>query len=389
MMIRTILLGFVGFCLFYSCQPDKKNESQEVEEVVLFDMQTKNFGVTPNGDSVTQFIFSNKYGLEVRIINYGGIVTNIMVPDKNGNVEDVVLGYDNLDDYIKATPYFGAIVGRYGNRIANGKFSLNGETYNLAINNGKNHLHGGLKGFDKVIWDAQPFLEGNAAGLKLHYLSADMEEGYPGNLDVQVVYTIHEDNSIEINYTATTDKPTVVNLTQHSYFNLTGNAKRDILGHEVMIKSNEIVPVDAGLIPTGAFLSVSGTSFDFNQSTAVGDRINDSDEQLKLGGGYDHCWVLNKSAENALEWVVKAVDPTSGRIFELATTEPAVQFYTGNFLDGTLTGKNGVVYKQRYGLCFEPEHYPDSPNHPDFPSVELNPEEEYNTTTVWKFSTVE
>jgi aldose 1-epimerase len=352
-------------------------------------MQTKNFGVTPDGDSVTQYIFSNKHGLEVRIINYGGIVTNIMVPDKNGNVEDVVLGYDNLDDYIKATPYFGAIVGRYGNRIANGNFSLNGEEYNLAINNGKNHLHGGLKGFDKVIWDAQPFLEDNTAGLKLHYLSADMEEGYPGNLDVNVVYTIHEDNSIEINYTATTDKPTVVNLTQHSYFNLTGNAKRDILGHEVMIKSNEIVPVDAGLIPTGAFLSVSRTPFDFNQSTAVGDRINESDEQLKLGGGYDHCWVLNKSAENALEWVVKAVDPISGRIFELATTEPAVQFYTGNFLDGTLTGKNGVVYKQRYGLCFEPEHYPDSPNHPDFPSVELNPEEEYNTTTVWKFSTVE
>ncbi len=388
-MIRPILLGFLGFCLFYACQPDKKKDNQEVEEVMLFDVQTKKFGVTPNGDSVTQYILSNKNGLEVRIINYGGIVTNIMFPDKNGIVEDVVLGYDNLDDYIKATPYFGAIVGRYGNRIAKGKFSLNGEEYTLAVNNGENHLHGGLKGFDKVIWDAEPFINPESAGVKLHYLSEDMEEGYPGNLDVQVVYTIHEDNTIEINYSATTDKTTVVNITQHSYFNLTGNAKGDILGHEVMIKSNSMVPVDAGLIPTGVFLPVSGTPFDFNQLTTVGDRINNPDEQLKLGGGYDHCWVLDKPVEDALDWVVKAVDPTSGRVFELATTEPAVQFYTGNFLDGTLTGKYGVVYNQRYGMCFEPEHYPDSPNHPDFPSVVLNPEEEYNTTTIWKFSTSE
>jgi aldose 1-epimerase len=388
-MTKKLLFLCSTYCLLLSCGPQKKTETDQIKDIKMFEISSKNFGVTPSGDSVTQYTISNGQGLSVSIINYGGIVTHLMVPDKNGKIEDVVLGYDNLEGYLEATPYFGAIVGRYGNRIAKGKFSLNGKEYTLAINNGPNHLHGGLKGFDKVIWEAQPFENADGAGIILHYVSEDMEEGYPGNLDVHVTYTIREDNTIEINYSAVTDKPTVVNLTQHSYFNLTGNTKRDILNHKVKISADKMIPVDAGLIPTGEMLPVAGTPFDFNTLKVVGEDINDDNEQLVLGGGYDHCWVLDKPAEDALEWVVTAEDPESGRVFELATTEPGVQFYTGNFLDGTITGKYGVVYNQRYGLCFEPEHYPDSPNQPNFPSVVLNPEEEYNTTTVWKFSVME
>ena len=385
-MTKQILIAFLGVSLIISCQPDKKKENQQETTKSIFSINENQFGVTPDGEAVTQFVFANSNGLEVKIINYGGIVTHLNVPDKNGKIEDVVLGYDKLEDYIKATPYFGAIVGRYGNRIAKGKFSLNGEEYTLAINNNENHLHGGLVGFDKVVWDAETFENEHGVGLKLHYISKDMEEGYPGNLDIEVVYTIKETNEIEIDYSATTDKATVLNVTQHSYFNLTGNVKRDILDHEVTINADHIIPVDPGLIPTGEMLAVTGTPFDFTQSNIVGERIDQDHEQIKLGGGYDHCWVLNKSAEGALAWDIKLTDPTSGRIFELATTEPGVQFYTGNFLDGTLTGKNGVMYNKRFGLCFEPEHYPDSPNQPQFPSVVLNPGEEYRTTTVWRFS---
>ncbi len=386
-MINRFFLPTLILVVFYSCQPKEKQEEAKAESPIT--ISEVPFGTTKDGEAVTLYTFANKNGMEVKIMNYGGIITHLKVPDKNGVVEDVVLGFDNLADYQKGSPYFGAIVGRYGNRIANGKFSLNGIEYNLAQNNGENHLHGGLIGFDKVVWDAETFENENSAGLKLHYLSKDMEEGYPGNLDVTVTYTIKTSNEIEIDYEATTDKATVVNITQHSYFNLTGNAKRDIMDHEVMIKSDNLIPVDAGLIPTGELMPVEGTPFDFNTLTRVGARIDDEHEQIQLGGGYDHCWVLNKSSQDALEWTIKAVDPESGRVLELATTEPGVQFYTGNFLDGSLTGKEGVVYEKRYGLCFEPEHYPDSPNQPNFPSAVLNPGEKYKTTTVWKFGVVE
>jgi aldose 1-epimerase len=388
-MKKYLFIVFAGFYVFISCTPGTKKVEEKAEIKSLFSIQEQPFGITTEGDSVKQFTFSNSNGMEVKIINYGGIITQLKVPDKNGAIEDVVLGFDKLDDYLKGSPYFGAIVGRYGNRIAKGRFTLDGVEYTLAVNNGENHLHGGLKGFDKVVWDAEVFENENGAGLKLHYLSKDMEEGYPGNLNVEVVYTLNEANEIQIDYNAKSDKSTVVNITQHSYFNLTGNAQRNILGHEVMIHSDKILPVDAGLIPTGKFLQVEGTPFDFNELTKVGERINEENEQLKLGGGYDHCWVLNKNHEDELEWVVRVVEPTSGRVFELATTEPAVQFYSGNFLDGSLTGKYGVTYEQRYGLCFEPEHFPDSPNQPNFPSVVLNPGDEYKTMTIWRFSTVE
>lgn len=353
----------------------------------LFSVSSEFFGQTGSGDSVTLFTIKGKDGFEVKLMNYGGIITHLMVPDKNGKFEDIVLGFDDLESYLtKQPPYFGAIVGRYGNRIASGKFSLNGIEYNLAKNNGPNHLHGGIKGFDKVVWDAEAFVGETEAGVRLKYLSKDMEEGYPGNLNVEVTYTVKPGHELHIDYFATTDKPTIVNLTQHSYFNLTGSAKRDILDHEVMIRANDLIPVDAALIPTGELMPVAGTPFDFNQTAPVGSRIGDDHEQLKLGGGYDHCWVLNKSGKDELEWVIKMSEPVSGRVFELATTEPGVQFYTGNFLDGSLTGKESVNYQHRYGLCFEPQHYPDSPNQPNFPSVVLNPGEEYKTTTIWKFS---
>jgi aldose 1-epimerase len=388
-MLKSFFLYTFLFTLFFGCQTRKTSEHALTTPVNEFSIQSTPFG-TSDGETVTLYTFKNKGGMEVRIMNYGGIITHLFVPDRDGKIEDIVLGFDNLEDYLsKSPPYFGAIVGRYGNRIANGKFTLNGVEYNLARNNGPNHLHGGIKGFDKVVWNAETFENGDAVGLKLNYLSKDMEEGYPGNLNLVVTYTIKATNEIQIDYQATTDKSTVVNVTQHSYFNLTGNAKRDILDHKVMIKSDYLIPVDAGLIPTGELLPVAGTPFDFNTTTTVGTRIEHDDVQLKLGGGYDHCWVLNKSAEDALEWVVKAIDQESGRVMELATTEPGVQFYTGNFLDGTLIGKGNVTYQQRFGLCFEPEHYPDSPNQKNFPSVVLNPGETYKTTTIWKFGVVE
>ncbi len=392
-MIKRFFLPVLAFIVFFGCQSKETKQETQTDEApeASVTVSEEAFGVTPEGDSVTLYTFANDKGMEVKIMNYGGIVTHLKVPDKNGVAEDVVLGFDNLDDYItKLPPYFGAIVGRFGNRIAKGKFSIDGQEYTLVQNNGENHLHGGLKGFDKVVWDAETFENAEGAGLKLHYLSKDMEEGYPGNLDVTVTYTVKADeNEIEINYMATTDKPTIANITQHSYFNLTGNAKRDILDHEVMIKSKNLIPVDGGLIPTGELMPVEGTPFDFTTAHKVGERIDAEHEQIKLGGGYDHCWVLDKSSEDALEWVVKTVEPESGRVFELATSEPGVQFYTGNFLNGMLVGKNDVKYEHRYGLCFEPEHYPDSPNQSNFPSVLLNPSEEYKTTTIWKFGVVQ
>jgi aldose 1-epimerase len=341
------------------------------------------FGTTPDGTAVDIYTLRNSNGVEARISNYGGTVVSLMVPDRNGNFGDVVLGYDNLDDYIKDSPYFGCLIGRYGNRIANGRFSLNGVVYTLAVNNGPNALHGGLKGFDKVVWAARPASSKLGPALELTYLSKDGEEGYPGNLKVKAVYTLTEDNGLRLDYTATTDRDTVVNLTQHSYFNLAG--KGDILGHVVMMPADRFTPVDSTLIPTGDLRPVAGTPFDFTKPAAIGARINQEDEQLKFGGGYDHNWVFKKNAGD-LSLLARVTEPATGRVLEVLSTEPGLQFYSGNFLDGTLTGKGGWVYQFRNGFCMEPQHFPDSPNQPNFPSTVLKPGQTYRNTIIYRFS---
>jgi aldose 1-epimerase len=325
----------------------------------------------------------NSQGIEARIINYGGIVLSLKTPDRKGQFGDVVLGYNTLAEYEKETPYFGCLVGRYGNRIAKGKFTLNGMNYTLATNNYPNALHGGLKGFAKVVWQAKPGQSKLGPTLELTYLSKDGEEGYPGNLSVKAVYTLTADNALRLDYTATTDKDTVVNLTQHSYFNLAG--KGDVLGHEVYLNSEFFTPVDSTLIPTGVLRPVKGTPFDFNQPTAIGARVNQNDEQLKFGGGYDHNWVINKPF-GQLGLMARVFEPTTGRVLEVLSTEPGLQFYCGNFLDGKLTGKGGWVYQFRNGFCMEPQHYPDSPNQPKFPSVVLKPGQTYKNTIIYRFS---
>jgi aldose 1-epimerase len=344
------------------------------------------FGSAPDGKSIQLYTLTNAAGMKVQITNYGGIIKSLTVPDRNGVFADVVLGYDRLDQYVKSNPFFGALIGRYGNRIAAGKFSLNGETYTLAVNNGVNHLHGGIKGFDKVVWDAKTEQTEQAVSLKLSYLSKDGEEGYPGNLHVQVTYSLTNDNELQISYQATTDKPTVCNLTNHSYFNLKDGGASPILDHVLQIDADRYTPVDATLIPTGDLVPVEGTPFDFRQPTAIGARINDDNEQLKNGGGYDHNFVLN-SKMGELRLAVTVTEPTMGRVMQVYTTEPGVQFYSGNFLDGSITGKKGIVYQKRSGLCLETQHFPDSPNQPDFPTTTLNPGETYQSKTVYKFST--
>jgi aldose 1-epimerase len=330
------------------------------------------------------YTLTNAKGGEVRITNYGGIVVSVKVPDRNGHLGDVVLGCKTLKQYVEKSPYFGALIGRYGNRIAKGKFTLNGKEYTLAVNNGPNHLHGGNVGFDKVIWNAKEIKEPDAVGLKLTYLSKDGEEGYPGNLSVTVRYLWTNDDELKIDYTATTDKPTVLNLTNHSYFNLA--CKGDILGHELMINADRFTPVDANLIPTGELRSVSGTPMDFRKPTAIGARINEPDQQLKYGPGYDHNFVLN-NYDGSLRLAARVYEPTTGRVLEVYTAQPGLQFYSGNFLDGTITGKYGRVYQKHDAFCLETQHFPDSPNKPNFPSTVLNPGEKYTSTTVYKFTT--
>jgi aldose 1-epimerase len=332
---------------------------------------------------VEVFTLRNAHGLEARICNYGGIVLSLQAPDKNGRFADVVLGYDTLAEYEKETPYFGCLVGRYGNRIAKGKFKLNGREYSLAINDKPNTLHGGLKGFDKVVWNARPFTSDLGPALELRYRSKDGEEGYPGNLDVTAVYTLTKDNGLRLDYTATTDQDTVVNLTQHSYFNLAGQG--DILNHVVYLNADRFTPVDSTLIPTGELRPVKGTPFDFNTPTAIGARVNQTDEQLKFGKGYDHNWVINKPMKQ-LGLMARVTEPTTGRVLEVLSTEPGLQFYCGNFLDGTLKGKGGWLYQFRNGFCMEPQHYPDSPNQPNFPSVVLKPGQTYQNTIIYRFS---
>jgi aldose 1-epimerase len=341
------------------------------------------FGNDTQGAPVTLYTLKNRNGAEVSICNYGGLVTSLKVPDRGGKLGDVVLGFDNLADYIKDSPYFGALIGRYGNRIAKGKFVLDGNAYTLATNNGPNALHGGLKGFDKVLWQSRAYQSDSGPALELTYLSKDGEEGYPGNLSVTARYTLTDSNALKLEYTATTDKDTVVNLTQHSYFNLACHGT--ILNHVVMIAADKFTPVDSTLIPVGELRPVEGTPFDFRKPTAIGARIGQDDEQLKFGNGYDHNWVINGPA-GKIRLMARVYEPTSGRILEVLSSEPGLQFYSGNFLDGTLKGKNGQVYQFRDGFCMEPQHFPDSPNKPNFPSVVLRPGAVYHNTIIYRFS---
>ena len=384
MNLKSFLTFAIGIIFLQSCTNKKAENNKTTDSVIVNKIEKKPFGKLPNGQEVDQYTLKNANGMEIKISNYGGVITHLTAPDKDGKFEDIVLGFDSLAGYLTPPPYFGAIIGRYGNRIAKGKFTLDGKNYKLAINNNENHLHGGLVGFDKVLWNVEP-VEGEESALKLTYLSKDGEEGYPGNLNVTVIYTLQKDNSLKIEYAATTDKTTVINLTNHSYFNLSG-FKKDVLDQEVTLNADRYLPVDKGLIPTGELRPVTGNVFDFTKPTVIGKGINEvKDEQIKLGGGYDHAWILNKKG-NELSLAATVLEKTSGRKMEVSTTEPAIQFYTGNFLDGKLTGKGGVNYPKRFALCLESEHYPDSPNQSAFPTVVLKPNEKYSTTTIYKFS---
>jgi aldose 1-epimerase len=362
------------------------------------------FGTTPAGEKVFRYTLTNDHGMRVRIITYGGIVQSIEVPDRNGHRANVALGFATLDDYInKNSPYFGAIIGRYGNRIAKGQFTLDGVNYQLDINNDPNSLHGGFKGFDKKVWEVtDQFDNKNGVGIELHYLSRAGEggeqvgstnrvQGYPGHLNTYVTYTLTKDNAIRIDYRATTDKATIVNLTNHSYFNLAGEGTGDIYSHELQLNARRYTPVDATLIPTGELARVAGTPFDFTRPHEIGERIRDSHQQILFGHGYDHNFVLNRPSLNdkSLIWAARVHEPESGRVLEILTTEPGIQFYSGNFLDGTLVGTSGKVYRQSDGFALETQHFPDSPNHSNFPSTVLRPGQTYRTTTIYKFSTDE
>jgi aldose 1-epimerase len=334
------------------------------------------------------YTLKNNSGIQIKITSYGGIITSIIVPDRDGKMADIVLGYKNAGDYKNAIEqlYFGAIIGRYGNRIANGHFSLDGKTYSVAKNNGENHLHGGTTGFDKVDWDAR-FVETDNA-IELIYLSEDGEEGYPGNLRLKITYRLTHEDELVVDYYAVTDKATPVNLTQHSYFNLKGEGNGSILDHELMLNSGKFTPVNGELIPTGNISSVEGTPFDFTSAKTIGLDINQNDEQLSYGGGYDHNWILDKTgSKDGMSLVARVYEPGSGRCLEVHTTEPGVQLYSGNFLNGRLKGKSGKTYQKHGGFCLETQHYPDSPNRSNFPSTILRPGEEYLSTTVFKFMT--
>jgi aldose 1-epimerase len=342
------------------------------------------FGVLPSGEPVHVYTLTNANGIELRALDYGGVILSLRTPDRTGVLGDIVLGFDSLGGYLASSPYFGALVGRYANRIARGQFTLDGATYRLAVNNGRNALHGGLRGFDKVMWQAESKQDSSGVGLMLRYTSKDGEEGYPGTLRVQVTYTLTDRDELAIDYLATTDQATPVNLTQHSYFNLGGDGSGDVLGHLLSIDADRFIPIDTTLIPTGALGSVGGTPFDFRQSVAIGSHIDDADPQLKNAGGYDHSFVIDRSGPGLVH-AARVVEPKSGRTLDVATTEPGLQFYTGNFLDGTITGKGGHVYRHRNGFCLETQHFPDSPNQAAFPSTVLRPGTEYRSRTVCTF----
>jgi aldose 1-epimerase len=342
------------------------------------------FDRTPDGQLVEIITLRSPSGVEMTVLTYGGIISTLKTPDRSGALDDIVLGFDKLESYIKDSPYFGCLIGRYGNRIAKGKFTLDGTPYTLATNNDTNHLHGGIKGWDKVIWAPEPFQNATGSGVVLTYTSKDGEEGYPGTVKATVTYTLTDMGQLVVDYRATTDKATVINLTQHSYFNLAGSKATDILGHELMLNAPQYTPVDATLIPTGEVAPVEGTPLDFRASTKIGARINDAHQQIKFGLGYDHNWVLARTGPGLVE-AAKVVEPVTGRTMTISTTEPAIQFYSGNFLKGDLKGKGGRVYPHRSGFCLETQHYPDSPNHANFPSTVLRPGEEYKSQTVFTF----
>ncbi|OXB02802.1 aldose epimerase family protein [Flavobacterium pectinovorum] len=381
--IGLLSLAFISV----QCKNDKKMDDTTVssDKKATVTIEKSSYGTTAKGEKVDSYKLKNQNGMEVDIITFGGRITDLKVPNKEGVSENVVIGFDNLAQYEKANPFFGALIGRYGNRIAKGKFTLDEKEYQLAINNAPNALHGGPQGYFNVVWKADEVKSGDAATLKLSYLSKDMEEGYPGNLKVFVTYTLTNDNQLEVLYEATTDKKTVVNLTQHSYFNLSGDFTKTILDHELTLNADKLVPVDATLIPTGKLDDVANTPFDFRKPKLIGKDINAKNEQLERGKGYDHCWVLN-NPEKGKTIIVKVYHAASGRILEMTTDEPGIQFYSGNFLDGTLPIPNGGTFAHRTGLCLETEHYPDSPNQKNFPTTVLNPGENYKTKTTFKFS---
>ncbi|MEN8193266.1 MAG: aldose epimerase family protein [Bacteroidota bacterium] len=359
--------------------------SENIKELEM-EIIKEPYGITTDSQPVDIYTLSNRNGMKVRITNYGGIIQSLTTPDKNGNYEDVVLGYDSLKSYIEATPYFGAIVGRYGNRIADGKFTLDGVEYKLAQNNGKNHLHGGIKGFDKVVWDATPIKRDDAVSLKLEYLSKDGEEGYPGNLKVTVIYTLTDEDALIIEYNASTDKKTHVNLTNHSYFNLSTDFNKKILDHELWLNADRYIPIDNEAIPLDAVESVAETPFDFRVAKKIGDDLDDSNQQIKNGIGYDHCIVFQEY-DGKVKLQATVYEEQSGRLMEVYTDQPGVQFYVGNYLDGSNIGKGNIPYEYRTGFCLETEHFPDTPNQPNFPSTTLEPGEVYQTTTIYRFTT--
>jgi aldose 1-epimerase len=369
----------------FACQssPEKANpETAPVKDsVTLVLPATSGFERTVDGQAVKLYSLSNRKGMQVLLTNYGATVVSLTMPDKNGKWADILLGYDSLEGYQSGKSYFGAIVGRYANRIAKGRFKLEGKEYSLFTNNGPNSLHGGKKGFDKVVWEAK---EGPGS-ISFHHLSKDGEEGYPGNLDVTVTYTISDSNTLAIDYKATTDKATVLNISNHAYFNLRGQGNGDILGHQLQLFADAYTPVDSGLIPTGKIPKVAGTPFDFTSPHTIGERVNADDEQIKFGKGYDHNFVLNAKPDGSLHPVARVTEPESGRVLEVSSDQPAVQFYCGNFLDGSEKGK-GSVYHHRTGFCLETQHYPDSPNQPGFPSTVLKPGQTFSSRTVWSFS---
>lgn len=377
--INLILMATVAYLIGCEKQPAEAQQNKAKEKTEM-SIRKESFGQTADGEQIDLYILTNTKGLRARIMNYGATLLSLEVPDKNGNLADITLGFDTLDEYLNKRNFFGVTVGRYANRIGGAKFVLNGVEYKLAANNGKNHLHGGLKGFNKVVWNAEEMQTKDGTAVKMSYVSQDGEEGYPGKLTCTVTYTLTDNNELKISYEAETDKTTVVNLTNHSFFNLAGQGNGDILDHEVMLNADKYTPVDEGLIPTGEIKSVKDSPMDFTKPMAIGSRID------KVAGGYDHNYVLN-SGGGSLALAARVYEPTSGRVMEIHTTEPGIQFYTGNFLDGSVTGKSGKVYKKHYGFCLETQHFPDSPNKPNFPSVVLNPGQKYSTVTVHKFYT--
>ena len=388
------VFGFVIFTLALllglRCQPtsEKKsttamdNKSQKSTDPMTF--QEEVYGETPDG-TAHLYTITNQHGMEASVTDYGAILVRLITPDRNGHLGEVTHGFDSLQGYLGKHPFFGAIVGRYGNRIGQARFKIDDKTYELAANNGENHLHGGIRGFDKYLWKAEKVVDDTRTGIKLIRTSPHMEEGYPGNLEVTVTYWLDHDNTLTIDYHATTDQATVCNLTNHAYFNLAGSGT--ILDHELTINADYFTPVDEGLIPLGELSSVENTPFDFRTPNSIGARIDDSHEQMIKGGGYDHNFVLKRAVgEGAVQLAATVYEPASGRLMEVFTSEPGVQFYTGNFLDGSVVGRNGQSYAKRSAFCLETQHFPDSPNKPSFPSVVLRPGEVYKTTTKFRFS---